>query len=658
MNFCPSHDSLELSLRQLQHLEYQVKTPLTFNAQLQGGTFTMPSARMAPSGTVALGYSHLPPYRLYALNLQLLDWLELTGNYWLYNGILEPVFGHLGFGDDAERAANLKLALHPNLALGCNDFIGTMRMHSTYAVFTHTWQNFEASLGWGQGRINGPFGALSWSPLSSLTLIAEYDGNNYASHHAEHPQGRTVQTPLNVGFQLHTPHLSASLATLRGTTWTASAALHYNLGNSPDLFPKAPPAHPPSLDREPLGLARSRTEFAHELAYALQDSGFILRSLALIPDSPDSLRLTLHNATYRSETEARERLSRILSALSPDNIDSITAVFETHNLPSHEYKFRTADLARYRNAQIGAPEFAALTPMRDAKPLLQQSATLYLRPPPRFSFAIHPRMGTYMGSRTGKFKYSAALAGGPEGTLFQLYYRILASYIFHSTAHDVSAQDRYSPSLLPQVRTDAILYRQTASLQLEEAFVQHAHNFGRGWFGRLAAGYFELPFGGLAAELLYRPLECNWKLGFEIATLWKRRYSGLGFTTTTRQFNGAEILLVPFKGIQYFVDLSTLLYSLDVKLSLGQFLAGDRGVRVDVHRLFQNGFKIGFWTTLTDGHDTLGNRPYYDKGISFELPLDFFLPTQSRNKVGTAMAAWLRDVGARSATGKPLSDSM
>ena len=45
---------------------------------------------------------------------------------------------------------------------------------------------------------------------------------------------------------------------------------------------------------------------------------------------------------------------------------------------------------------------------------------------------------------------------------------------------------------------------------------------------------------------------------------------------------------------------------------------------------------------------------YHDKGLSFLMPLDIFFQETSRLKFGTAMSAWLRDVGFRADAGKPL----
>ena len=52
---------------------------------------------------------------------------------------------------------------------------------------------------------------------------------------------------------------------------------------------------------------------------------------------------------------------------------------------------------------------------------------------------------------------------------------------------------------------------------------------GRGWFSRLAAGYFEVAYAGIAAEALYYPVQSNWAIGFELAGFRKRSYFGMGF---------------------------------------------------------------------------------------------------------------------------------
>jgi hypothetical protein len=93
---------------------------------------------------------------------------------------------------------------------------------------------------------------------------------------------------------------------------------------------------------------------------------------------------------------------------------------------------------------------------------------------------------------------------------------------------------------------------------------------------------------------------------------------------------------------------------MDLLVTIGQFLAKDKGVRTEVGRYFKSGLRFALWCTVTNGDDHVNGKLYFDKGFSFLIPLDIFLKQSSRSYVGYVMSAWLRDVGARAATGKRL----
>ena len=64
-------------------------------------------------------------------------------------------------------------------------------------------------------------------------------------------------------------------------------------------------------------------------------------------------------------------------------------------------------------------------------------------------------------------------------------------------------------------------------------------------------------------------------------------------------------------------------------------------------------------TVIRNGSDQLikvinEGKTYFDKGISFTMPLDFFYTHCARGTWGYGMSAWLRDVGAYSYTGQEL----
>lgn len=656
--------------------------PSIINYQLQGGYFTMPSARTFQSGDLNLGFSYLPPYHIWSLGFQFFDHLETSGNYWIFHGVSEPNFGHYGFGDDAERAANLKLILLkstdgfpflPDFAIGWNDFLGSCRFYSFYAVATGQWPDFnlEATLGWGKGRIQGFFGGVAWSPFrhskyfwKNLSLAAEYDANNYRKHTPEHPKGRKVDSRINVGAQLSLWDLArVSVSSIRGNDVAASAALQYNFGSSQGLFPKIydPPMYTAPIDTENVGDLRSERELAQEFAYAFKAQGFDLYSLYLIPldKGKNHLWMKVINVRYREEEEVRKRIESVLSSLTPNNVTIVTTAMEADGIPTQEYKFRSIDLKRYAEGKIGDDEFRIIAPLREATspPNSYESHLLYKRRKPIWMLTFRPWLHSFFGSHSGKYKYEIGFSLGPEGYLFDdIYYALYTSYTAMSSTQGMKDRDIANPSRIINVRTDALKYHQASSFHVDQAFLQKSWNFGSGWFSRLAAGYFETAYAGVAAESLYYPVYSDWAIGFQVAGLLKRKYYGLGFQHKIRKLTQEGDQFSPYIGLQYFVDFyyEYKPYSLDFKISVGQFLARDKGIRVEGSRTFLSGLRVGLWYTLTNGNDVVNGSRYYDKGFFISLPMDFFLNKSSRTRVGYAMSAWLRDVGAQAATGKPL----
>ena len=292
-----------------------------------------------------------------------------------------------------------------------------------------------------------------------------------------------------------------------------------------------------------------------------------------------------------------------------------------------------------------------------AQPGEYDGAQIFQRHKPIWSFTIRPRLLTFFGSTSGKFKYNISAVASPEGYLFnQVYYKFQVSYAIKTSMQGLGGPDRANPSRLLIVRTDSLKYFHTNTFSMEQAFMQRSWNFGKGFSYRLALGYFEPAYGGGATELLYYPVNSNWAVGLEFAAVLKRHYQGIKFRNNTLQLRNGHYVKVPFVGIQYFLDIyyDFKPLNMDLLVSAGQFLAKDKGARVDVGRYFKSGMRFSLWCTFTNGHDKVNGHTYFDKGFSFMIPLDMFLKQSSRNYIGYAMAAWLRDVGARAATGKQL----
>jgi hypothetical protein len=680
-------ERLFADLKKVDELDKKIhdQLPLIINYQLQGGYFTMPSARTYEAGQLGVGFAWVPPYQIGSLAFQFFDRIETTGTYWIYHGIQDKVFGHLGFGDEADRTANIKwnflskkdgFPFIPDFAVGWNDFIGSRHFSSFYVVATKEFcpYNFEATLGWGNGRIEGFFGGLAWTPfrranflLKNLSLVAEYDANNYKHHLFEHCNGRIVKNRINAGLQLKLWDLfQLSASTIRGTDWAAAGSFHYNFGSTKGLFPKIydRPVYQAPIDTEPVGAIRKQEELAQELAFAFKEQGLDLYSLYLVPtlEGQDDLWMKVINVRYREEEEVRERLEHILAALTPSNLKTAVVVLEADGIVEHEYRFRIEDLKRYREGGLGDPEFAVISPMKEASstPSIYDATQIYHRKKTIWLLTFRPWFATFFGSSRGKFKYETGLVLGSEGYLFnQIYYGINGTVTALSSVQHLQPQDILNPSRIINVRTDTILYHQSGSFHLDQAYLQKSWNWGKGCFSRLAAGYFETAYGGLCLETLYYPVASNWALGFEVSPVWKRSYYGLGFNKI-RQYTAQGYQWFPYNGLQYFVDFyyDYKPYNLDFRIRAGQFLARDKGIRIEGGRTFSSGLRVGLWYTLTNGNDVVNNHRYYDKGFSISFPLDLFLNKSSRTRLTYGMSAWLRDVGAVAATGKPLYQTL
>lgn len=632
--------------------------PLMVNYQSQGGYFSMPSARTFIAGDLGLAFSYVPPHHIWSLGFQLFDHLELTGNYWT-----------LRHSEEVERSANVKMVLLrredeipflPDLAIGWNDFIGTRRFYSFYAAATQEWTraNLEATVGWGHGKIHGFYGGLAWTPFrqskyfwKNLILSAEYDANK------DHRQ-------VNAGAQISLWDLfRLTVSSSRKNEVAAGASFHYNFGSSSGFFPKTldPSVYTAPIDTEPLGILRTEREIAQEFAYALKEQGFDLYTLYLVPANQGKNHLWMKaiNVRYREEEEVRFRIEHILSSLCPENIDVLTVVIEAEGVPAYEYRFRAVDLRRYREGKMGDNEFRLIAPMREATstPSEYDSTLLYQRHKPIWMLTFRPWARSFFGSSHGKFKYEVGFVAGPEGYLFdQIYYCLYGSYTAKSSEQTLDIENVANPSRIINVRTDSLKYNQSSSFHVDQAFLQKSWNWGSGWFSRLALGYFEMAYGGLAAETLFYPVQSSWALGFQAAGLLKRKYYGLGFQHKIRKLTDTGEMFSPYIGFQYFVDVYYQYkpYNLDFKVSAGQFLARDKGIRMEGSRTFNSGLRIGLWYTLTNGNDVVNGKRYYDKGFYVSLPLDFFLNKSSRTRIGYGMSLWLRDVGAQAQTGKPL----
>tara|TARA_B100000212_G_C27235168_1_gene473356 strand:+ start:38 stop:535 length:498 start_codon:yes stop_codon:yes gene_type:complete len=124
-------------------------------------------------------------------------------------------------------------------------------------------------------------------------------------------------------------------------------------------------------------------------------------------------------------------------------------------------------------------------------------------------------------------------------------------------------------------------------------------------------GILEDMFSGIGFEYLYFKPNTNFSFGIESFKVRKRDYQwGFGNLdyenlTTTANFYYRNYGLVPF----------------DMKISAGEYLAGDTGYTIEFSRVFSSGVKLGAFATFTDVTFKQFGEGSFDKGIFFKIPI-------------------------------------
>lgn len=683
----------DLAIAQYWDEKLNERLPVCYNHLLQTGYFVTPSARMKDGGEIGTGFAYAPPYSIFSLRAQLFSHLEISANYRIFQGVDDPGLSKFGYGDFTDRGANVKLALatpedtgnvFPGIAIGAEDFFGTERFKTYYFLATKNWMPFglETTIGWGTGRFSnshskGFFGGFAWYPFyrceniwtRGLGFAAEYDPIDYEDPEIEpHPYGRVKNFFINYGVKYNfCEYLDLSVSHIRGDALAIAGALNYNWGTSEGFLPKVDDSIPyyGPCNHVAIGDCRTISDLVICLKENFDAQGFQLNYIwlenCIDPDGYEIKKLTIQlmNLCYREELVMRYRLSCLLAALLPENIDQVSIIIESFALACQQYYYSRELLTCFANKQVGDYEMEILTPMHEVTfPDLNNAESILYSPPSLYHFELQPHFETFLNNAKGKFKYDIGLKASVEGILPKdIYYEAGCTYTALSSLGDICDFDFYNPSQLPNVQTDYVRYRQQSSFTIDQLYVQRCWNLSHGWFGRFSGGYFEPLFGGAAAEIMFYPVNWNFAIGLEGAVLKKRRYSGLGFFNTLRHLEGYTPVYSHYTVLdQYFLDVYFDLQSLTtvLKISVGQFLARDRGVRIEATRYFESGLRLTGWYTITDASDMVNNKVYHDKGISLQLPLDFFFKCRSRRMWNYGLAAWLRDSGAMSETGRPL----
>ncbi|MFV1875031.1 YjbH domain-containing protein [Nioella sp.] len=648
----------------------------TLNFYGTAGMIDMPSAEVMPDGEFSTTISHFGGITRNTLSFQISPRLSGSFRYSATEGL-----NLAGFETYFDRSFDLRYQLlqqqeggwWPSVAIGLQDFVGTGIYAGEYIVASRSFGDtltVTGGVGWGRlgsynsfgapfsnvrpsfvpGDTGGEisydqwfrgqaafFGGIEWQPTDRLGVIVEYSSDAYRTETAQGVFER--RSPWNFGIEYQVNRsLRLGAYYLYGSEVGVNLAFSFNphrpvtpVSNRPVPGPLAirpDPAENPDLwTADWVENPRARPALGERLREALDAEG---QDLVAYDLGAYEAEIRIENTRYTAVAQALGRSARVMAEILPPSVETFHITLLDEGLAVSTLTLRRSDMEALEQEPNATEALQAVAGLRAAQPT--EAEDLVDGMFPRFDWSLRPY------TRTSYFDPDNPI-------LINLGVRLSASYEFHPGWRIDGAltqrlagnldQARTSPSNLPPVRTSSPLYDRQTGIAVERLTFSHARSLGNDLYGRVTVGYLERMYGGLSAELLWRPVNSRLALGAEINYARQREFDmGLGF----RDYG------VVTGHVSAYYDMAN---GYHVQIDAGRYLAGDWGATLSIDREFRNGWRVGAFMTLTDVSTEDFGEGSFDKGIRFSIPVTWFTGQPSRQSVGTTIRPITRDGGAR-----------
>lgn len=628
----------------------------------QSGLWDMPNARVMPDWHMRLNFAYADPYRYFGATIGLLDRFEFNGRI----TEITTLGGLPGQRHARDKAIDLKFLLFkerewlPAMAVGATDVHGTGLFTSRYLVFSKILKPFDLTLGLGQGILAGEtttgrsedsaidfllsrsletrvFGGVEFHVTEDLSLVGEYSSFDY-----EVLTGSSKATwPVNLGLKYRlAENFLTSLSWQKGEELSFGLSLTFPF-EPEGLLPwkKRPFYRPPEKARLDAYLAENEA-LAFLVADQVSKAGFENVSAAV---KNDALWVEFANNLFLSNQKALGRVARVADLTAPPRIDwlylalikqgMVVYTFKVHRTVLRAFlETRLDDRLTWENSEhyMGGRKLWLEFVNKD------NNRTLTKAPKGHQKLKVHliPRVESLLNDPSGFYKASI-------NTHFTAGYRPWKGALFTSSLRVVLYNNISTSNVVEEpepTRTDFVDYLADRNPRLVTLAYDQIFKLPGDVWARTAVGAFESAYMGVGGELFRFFGDGRFGAGVESEVVRKRDIDD--------QFKVKEGSPTYYTG---FLNLSYHLWpsqGIDLGLKVGRFLAGDKGVRMDVSRTFKY-FTLGAWLTVTDTSVFSAdiNRGYEDKGIYLSIPLSLFLDSDLPGRLHYSITPWTRDQG-------------
>lgn len=630
------------------------------------GLLQMPTARMAKTGEFSANYVDNDQYRRWSISAQPFDWFEATLRYTdVRTKKYSPYEDFSGDQTYKDKGMDFKFRLWqesnymPQVSVGFRDLMGTGLFDSEFVVASKRYGPFDFTIGigWGNmaesGNIKNPFCEYkdSWcqrnnsysgnggkfevdslfhgpaalfggveyqTPWQPLRLKLEYDGNDYSKEFAGHIY---QDSPWNIGAVYRVfDNLDSHLSWQRGNTlmWGVTFRTNFN-DMKPAHIDQPRPIYQP--DQVPATMTdvkwQALTADLKENA-GWQDTEFYTTS--------NTVTVIGTQSKYRDESEAMKRASLLAANYFPGTVDELNVIERKANFHLQETRIDLSSVRRANVVQVLGEEQHEKSTVQAAGKI--QGKSTYASERKAFSYSFDPDLTQSFGGAESFYMYQLGINANADwrinennslqGTLFVNLVNNYDEFNYKAPPPDGDA--------LPRVRTWIREYVDSSNVLLNNLQLTHMQPLAQDWYGQAYGGYLEMMYAGVGSEVLYRPYGKAWAIGVDANWVKQRDWNN---TLKMADYDVMTGHVTAYWQLPFMSNVTA-------KVSVGQYLAGDKGATFDFSKRFDSGVILGGYATFTNVSADEYGEGSFTKGIYVTIPFDLMLlkPTTAKGSIG------------------------
>ena len=604
-----------LSLSLIQNTHSDSFKYNTYNNHGVTGLINMPTGRIFNESVHGITIYKGTPDQKITLTSSPYNWLEASFFYTNIDGIpyCEVSYDPVCQQDYKDKGFNFKARLkeegkYPSIVVGINDIAGTGLYSSEYIVSSYGIENLDFHYGFAWGTLNGSADSIK-NPLGIIS--------NSFYERPDKTEGEGGQ------FQPSRYFSDKTISPFYGISYMYNEKLLLKFEKDTTVTPGL------------VGYEDPKSDFSYGFEYIINNNfsialskerGNYLSFKFTYKNNPkDSVKAYSYKAAEYNESDSK--YDKLIKNLENNGI-GVNKVLETANSIGLE-------LTQFAHPNLGVIEEIVKSATYDAgisKDIKTDLRIANLQASSDFDNDIGPNANLiYQRKKKSRFytnnkiRFQPFIASREEffkgALLFEndSEFVITDSFLF-SANFKYSIWNNFDDLYIPPKDTYPAQVRSDVKDYLKE--YDNGIIIGRAQFDyhitpkknhhfMFTAGILEDMFSGAGFEYLYFKNSNNYAIGFEVFEAVKRDYE-MRFGTTNYS-NITSSLNLYYKNYDFI--------PFDMKVSIGEYLAGDEGGTIEMSRTFRNGTKFGVFATFTDVSSDQFGEGSFDKGIFFNVPV-------------------------------------